>query len=127
MTTGSVLDLDLRHALGAGPSQATLRPSVLRSEFFFDYSIKRILDDPEQAWFDLAHTRGIGGKSVKAIAEAIANEIERSFGPDCARARELLAQDQGDGRQHSWPVGNIMRFIAVWLPKGAASSTQHDR
>lgn len=119
----SVLDLALRNALGTGPAQASLRPSVLRSEFFVDYSIKRILEDPEQAWFDLAHTRGIGGKSAKAIASAIAQEVEHSFASDWAKAQEALGQAEANARQHPWPLGNIMRFIAVWLPEAPGTKT----
>jgi len=115
MTTGSTLDVDLRNALRDEASESNLRPSVLRSEFFRDYSIKRILSNPDQARFDLLHTRGVGGKSVGAVSAAVAREVERAFPQDWARAR-VLAGTQATPSQ-DWPLSAIVQFIEVWMPE----------
>lgn len=120
MTTGEHLDLDLRRALQGQAERAELRPSVLRSEFFRDYSIRRILNDPDQAWFDLMHTRGVGGKSTKAVAAIVAQELERCFAKDWARAREVLTTTTDAVRAKEWPVANLVRFMQVWGPERLA-------
>jgi hypothetical protein len=110
------LDINLRNALHDKASHQELRPSVLRSEFFFDYSIKRILNDPKQAWFDLAHTRGVGGKSAKAIATAVAQELERSFAEDWTQACKLAGQAHDLDLERDWPLSHLVQFIEIWQP-----------
>lgn len=120
MTTGDHIDLELRRALQRQAEQAELRPSVLRSEFFRDYSIRRILNDPDQAWFDLMHTRGVGGKSTKAVAAIVASELERCFAKEWAHARKAHMSTTDTGRAKDWPVANLVRFMQVWGPEGTA-------
>lgn len=115
MNTGSHLDLDLRQALGDIATENNLRPSVLSSEFFRDYSIKRILANPGQARFDLLHTRGVGGKSVGAVSAAVAQELERSFPKDWAEARKLVDANADAAEAQDWPVSAMVAFIETWL------------
>lgn len=124
MTTGSHLDLDLRSALRDEASDSNLRPSVMRSEFFRDYSIKRILANPGQARFDLLHTRGVGGKSVGAVSAAVARELERSFPKDWAEARKLVDTKAAATQTQDWPVSAMVAFIETWLPD-ADTTTSH--
>jgi hypothetical protein len=121
MSTATKLDLNLRNALHDTASEQDLRPSVLRSEFFYDYSIKRILEDPRQAWFDLAHTRGVGGKSTKAIAAAVAQELEQNFADDWPKACKLAQAGADAAPVQDWPLANLVTFITVWQP-GATPS-----
>lgn len=115
MTTGSTLELDLHKALRDEAADSNLRPSVLRSEFFRDYSINRILTNPDQARFDLLHTRGVGGKSVSLVSAAVAREVERAFPADWALARGLAGTDAA--RTQDWPVSAIVQFIEIWMPE----------
>jgi hypothetical protein len=124
MTTGSHLDLDLRSALRDEAAGSNLRPSVMRSEFFRDYSIKRILANPGQARFDLLHTRGVGGKSVGAVSAAVARELERSFPKDWAQACKLAAANGDTVPTQDWPVSAMVTFIETWLPD-AEGTTSH--
>jgi hypothetical protein len=125
MTTGSILDLDLRSALRDEALESNLRPSVLRSEFFRDYSLQRILANPTQARFDLLHTRGVGGKSVGAVSSAVARQLERSFPKDWEQARHLATGHTDAAEQQEWPVSAMVQFIETWLPHdGSASGPQ---
>ncbi|MBF9046708.1 hypothetical protein LSUCC0031_06210 [Rhodobacterales bacterium LSUCC0031] len=112
MTTPSFLDQDLCRLLGGEPKAEILRPSVIRSEFFRDYSLKRILEAPEAAWFDLLHTRGIGGKSTSAVAQVVAHELAARLPDDWTRATALVsAQDTADAPPQ---VAALAHFMQVW-------------
>ena len=115
MNTTAFLDQNLRNALGAQAQSDHLRPSVIRSEFFQDYSLRRILESPQSAWFDLQHTRGVGGKSVDAIAQVVSRELAARFPKEWALAEADGATDEGA----QWPVGALAEFIAVWVNKTA--------
>jgi hypothetical protein len=115
LSTSSFLDQNLRSLLGAGAQADHLRPSVIRSEFFHDYSLRRILEAPQAAWFDLQHTRGVGGKSIDAIAQVVGQELAARFPKEWALAEADGASDEGA----EWPVGALAEFIAVWVNKTA--------
>lgn len=122
MTTASILDLDLRSALRDAAAETNLRPSVLRSEFFRDYSLQRILANPTQARFDLLHTRGVGGKSVGAVSSAVARQLERSFPKDWEQARHLATSDTDAAAQQEFPVSAMVQFIETWLSQDGAAT-----
>jgi hypothetical protein len=103
--------------LAADPRALGLRPSVIRSEFFQEYSIKRILIDPDRAWYDLVHTRGVGGQSARRVAAAVAAELGRVYPEAWREALDIIARGRAaqDGLP-VWPVGAIVTFITAWRP-----------
>lgn len=119
MNTAAFLDQDLRTVLSAEAQVSALRPSVIRSEFFRDYSLKRILAAPDMAWFDLLHTRGVGGKSTSAIAQVVAQELADRFPKEWAAAQALAASDSVAAADAPWPVAALAQFIQVWTTPAA--------
>ncbi|WP_439140339.1 hypothetical protein [Roseicyclus sp.] len=115
MNSDSFLDQDLRSALRAEAQISALRPSVIRSEFFRDYSLKRILEAPDAAWFDLLHTRGVGGKSTNAIAQVVSQELADRFPQEWATAQALAVSDGDAAANAPWPVAALVQFIQVWM------------
>ena len=115
MNTASFLDQNLRSACNAEAQTSALRPSVIRSEFFRDYSLKRILEAPDAAWFDLLHTSGVGGKSTSAIAHVVAQEFADRFPKEWTQAQKLVASDGAAAHDAAWPVGALVQFIKVWV------------
>lgn len=113
VNTASFLDQDLRSVLNPEAQANTLRPSVIRSEFFRDYSLRRILDAPEAAWFDLLHTRGVGGKSTGAVAQVVAKELADRFPDDWAKAQARVTADNTDDAP--WPIAALVQFMHIWL------------
>lgn len=114
MASESFLERDLRHALNAEMQSSVLRPSVIRSEFFNDYSLKRILEAPEAAWFDLLHTRGVGGKSTNAVAQVVGQELADRFPAEWAEARSLVAADTAPAPDAAWPIAALVQFMQTW-------------
>lgn len=116
-----LLDLDLCSACVVGHSEWELRPSVIKSEFFRDYSMKRILIDPERAWADISYTPAIGLKSALRIATAVgmafAERWPQEWAEAVARSKYGLAAESGLA---VWPVSSLQAFIEVWEPDLAA-------
>lgn len=114
MASASFLDLDLRSVLNPEIQSSALRPSVIRSEFFRDYSLKRILEAPDAAWFDLLHTRGVGGKSTGAVAHVVAQELADRFPAEWAEARSLVAANAAPAPDAAWPTAALVQFMHIW-------------
>jgi hypothetical protein len=94
-----------------------IRPSVLQSDFFEEYSLGKLLENPEAAYYSLFHTRGIGDAMRLRVAQAVAAKLQEIWPEPWQHvvsanggAREQNAQD--------WPEEALRAFMAHWLPDG---------
>jgi hypothetical protein len=99
-------------------SRPGIRPSVAGSEFFREYSVKRILISPEHALFDLLHTRGIGPKSQQDVADLVAAQLRWLYPEAWRQARDIVA-GRAPAQQGLtvWPVDAVVTFITTWGPR----------
>lgn len=112
-----ILDLDLCRASLVGHSEWELRPSVIRSEFFRDYSMKRILIAPERAWVDMCYTPAIGVKSARRIATVVGCAFADRW-PHEWRQAVWSTQNPALSSQGLpvWPISALQGFIEIWDP-----------
>jgi len=98
--------------------QPGVRPSVAGSEFFREYSVKRILISPEHALFDLLHTRGVGQKSMQDVADLVAAQLRWLYPEAWRQARDIVA-GRAPAQQGLtvWLVDALVTFIITWQPR----------
>ena len=112
-----ILDLDLCSASLIGHSEWELRPSVIRSEFFRDYTMQRILIAPERAWVDMCHTPAIGVKSASRIATVVGCAFAQRWPDEWRQA--VMEPKSPASPSHGlpvWPVTALRAFIEIWGP-----------
>ncbi|MDG3041857.1 hypothetical protein [Roseicyclus marinus] len=114
--TADQMDLPLSALLGEEARVAGIRPSVLNSDFFREYSLTRLLENPEDAYYSLFHTRGIGATMRLRIVDVIAAKLQAIWPepwvlaaaePETGIADETGAEDGPDAR--------LRGFVRHWL------------
>lgn len=111
--SAELLDKPLAVLLEAEVRAQGIRPSVLHSDFFAEYSLRRLLENPEDAYYGLCHTRGIGDTTRVRVVDVIAAKLRETWPEawDVATRGPITGKDDPDG----WPHAPLRGFVRHWL------------
>jgi hypothetical protein len=94
-----------------------LRPSLLRTDFFRDYTLARLLADPEGAYYSLLFTRGVGETLRIRVTVALSALIRQKCPEVWTRVLWDTSSECSFNKGNEWRERGIQGFIKHWLPE----------
>lgn len=111
--TADQMDLPLSALLDEEARAAGIRPSVLNSDFFREYSLTRLLENPEDAYYGLFHTRGIGATMRLRVVDVIAAKLQAAWPEPWERA--AAAEPEAGIASEDGTEARLRGFVRHWL------------